>query len=237
MNVLTDCHCHVTGAAKRHFICEPSSASLGERDVVFYGYHPWQASEIALDESMADLRRRIAANRHAGVGEIGLDRLRERNISPEMRNLFAAQLQIAAEFSRPVVLHGAKCWGEVYKVCREYKDKIPAFLFHGFSRSSGLIPDIVALGGYISIGPALLNDHAVNYRQMASLIPLDRTLVETDTTTSEKGLENMLDEIVDMLARLRNIKKEKLVIQLEENADCFISQIDHTMSEQKACLS
>lgn len=227
MNALTDCHCHIDGAAKRHFICEPASAAPGEYDVVFYGFHPWQTNEIDLESGMAELRRRIAANRDAGVGEIGLDRLRDKNISPKMRELFAAQLQIAAEFARPVVLHGAKCWGEVYKACLEYKDKIPAFLFHGFSRSGGLIPDIVALGGYISVGPALLNDHAVNYRRMVTSIPVERLLVESDATSLEKDSDTVLDKIADLLASLRNIEREKLGMMLEENAARFIQTISH----------
>ena len=89
--------------------------------------------------------------------------------------------------------------------CRPYKGRIPAFIFHGFSRSAGLLPEIFALGGYVSIGPALLNDHAVNYRVLAKELPLEWTLVETDMDYSlpENDPDGTLRQIVSTLAALR----------------------------------
>jgi Tat protein secretion system quality control protein TatD with DNase activity len=102
-----------------------------------------------------------------------------------------------------VVLHGAKCWGEVTAACRPYAGRIPAFLFHGFSRSGGLVPDIVSLNGYFSVGPALLNDHAVNYRQLVASLPEDRLLVETDADYTAAETVPEIGEIVAGLAQAR----------------------------------
>ena len=150
--------------------------------------------------SLTALKSRLAADPRAGVGEIGLDRLKERNISPAMREAFEAQLAIAAEFRRPVVLHGAKCWGEVAKAAQVHAGRIPAFLFHGFSRSGGLIPQIVAMNGFIAVGPALLNDHAVNYRELVKEIPSDRLLVESDATAENASETPSVAEIAAKLA-------------------------------------
>ena len=94
--------------------------------------------------------------------------------------MFLRQLEVAASRARPVALHGAKCWGEVVKACRPFAGKIPAFLFHGFSRSDGLLPEIFAMNGFVSVNASILNDHAVNYREMARGLPRDRVLVESD---------------------------------------------------------
>ena len=152
-----------------------------------------------------------------GVGEIGLDRLRSKTISEAMRGAFDAQLAVAAEFRRPVQLHGAKCWGEVVKACRPFAGRIPAFVFHGFSRSDGLLPDIVALGGFVSVGPAILNDHAVNYRAMVQKVPAERLLVESDAT--EAAAAPRVDEVATKLAEVRGIGLEELIARLERNAD------------------
>ena len=173
---MTDAHTHIVRGEARSFICAPFGSGPRSGDVVFYGTHPW----FLAGHRTAAVRAVLAADPHAGVGEIGLDRLRDRTISAEMRGVFAEQLELAAEFRRPVVLHGAKCWGEVVKACKPHAGKIPAFLFHGFSRSGGLLPDICALNGFVSVGPAVLNDHAVNYRELVKEIPLERLLVETD---------------------------------------------------------
>ena len=216
---MTDAHCHAADGESRCFLCSPFALSPPEGSVVFYGIHPWYLD--GFDESW--LKQRLEADPKAGVGEIGLDRLREREISPRMREVFAKQLEIAAEFARPVVLHGAKCWGEVVKACRPFAGRIPSFLFHGFSRSDGLLPDIISMNGFISAGPAVLNDHAVNYRKLVQKIPLDRLLVESDRTEENAAEVRPIGEIAAKLAELRGLPLSELAAVLESNAERFLA--------------
>ena len=216
---MTDAHCHVARAATRHFLCDPLDGAIGERDVRFVGAPPWFLDGF----DAAAMRARLAGDATLGVGEIGLDRLREREIPQRMRDAFDVQLVIAAEFRRPVVLHGAKCWGEVVKAAARVRAGVPAFLFHGFSRSEGLLPDIVGLNGYISVGPAILNDHAVNYRALARKIPSDRLLVESDATTASAADAPAVEDTLAKLAEIRGVPAECLAARLEANADAFAS--------------
>ena len=236
---MTDAHCHVTGgdSSVREF--------LVGRD--FEGVHPWeclmQPTAVECSRVLSGLRERLAANPRLGVGEIGLDRLKERNVSPRMREIFEEQLKLALEFGRPVVLHGAKCWGQVVETVRRLRSEvrgaitqseqsnnrtIVSFLFHGFSRSDGLVPDIVALGGYVSVGPAVLNDHAVNYRALVKKIPLDRLLVETDRTEENAPTCPSVGAVAAKVAELRGMSPEDLEKTVDENADRFICYNTHT---------
>lgn len=152
--------------------------------------------------------------------------MRTKSVPDAQRAAFAAQLAIAAEFGRPAVLHGAKCWGEVVKACVPYRGRIPAFLFHGFSRSGGLLPDIVALNGFVSVGPALCNDHAVNYRQLVKEIPLDRLLVETDADVSASPAPDApaapgARDVLLKLAELRGLAADALEAAVDANAARF----------------
>ena len=222
---MTDAHCHVARGASRHFLCDPLDGVMGERDVRFAGAHPWFLDGF----DAADLRARLASDRHLGVGEIGLDRLREREIPQQMRDAFDAQLALAAEFRRPVVLHGAKCWGEVVKAivkagaAAHGDEGVPAFLFHGFSRSDGLLPEIFGINGYVSVGPSILNDHAVNYRALAKRIPSDRLLVESDATAESAAEAPEVEEVLAKLAELRGVPVDVLAAQVEANGDAFVS--------------
>ena len=227
---MTDAHCHLVRGESRHLICEPRTGEVGADDIVFYGTHPWYLDGY----NEAALRARLEANPSAGVGEIGLDRLKDRNISPRMREIFESQLKLAAEFQRPVVLHGAKCWGEVvHAVQRIIKQsnnqtnqtisRPPACLFHGFSRSGGLLPDIVALNGFISVGPAVLNDHAVNYRKLVQEIPLERLLVESDATAETTAEIPSVKDIAAKLAELRGFSPSALEEILEKNLENFLA--------------
>ncbi len=222
---MTDAHCHVSCG-------DPSVRELlVGRD--FFGVHPWETlgsetggrsetggkivSQVPLLPMLSSLRSVLLANPHAGVGEIGLDRLKCRDIPPLMREIFEAQLALAFELGRPVVLHGAKCWGQVVKAIRHPH----SFLFHGFSRSDGLIPDIVKLGGFISVGPAVLNDHAVNYRELVKKIPLDRLLVETDRTEGTGETGAAIGDVLAKTAELRGISAAELERITDENAERF----------------
>lgn len=219
----TDAHCHLPSGPGRHFVCSPfgsadACSALPPGSMVFYGAHPWHLDGFDPD----GLRARLAADPSAGVGETGLDRLRDRTVSARMREVFEAQLAVAAEFRRCVVLHGAKCWGEVVRACRPYAGRIPAFLFHGFSRSDGLLPDIAAMNGFVSVGPAVLNDHAVNYRGLVRKIPGDMLLVETDRTRENAAKTPPVEAVAAKVAELRGVSADAAETLLEANAGRFI---------------
>ena len=212
---MTDAHCHLVRGESRHLICEPRTGEVGADDIVFYGTHPWYLDGY----NEAALRARLEANPSAGVGEI-------KTVSPRMREIFETQVRLAVEFGRPVVLHGAKCWGDVVKTLQRLDPgrKIPACLFHGFSRSGGLLPDIVKLNGFISIGPALLNDHAVNYRKLVQEIPLERLLVESDATAETTAEIPSVKDIAAKLAELRGFSSDALEEILEKNLENFLGR-------------
>ena len=211
---MTDAHFHRAGS---------TIASLNGKEYIFCGIHPWLAASVDLTAELARFRTMLGTDPSLGVGEIGLDRLKDKNISPVQRDVFAAQLELAAEMGRPVVLHGAKCWGEVVKAIRPYAGRIPAFLFHGFSRSDGLLPDIVKVNGFIGVGKALLNDHAVNYRELAKKIPLDRLLIETDgEDLPDNERTALLAEILSKTAELTSVTES----QIDSNMSVFTSSLE-----------
>ena len=211
---MTDVHCHVSlpGRVRQLVVGED-----------FLGIHPWETLEMGSvpNDVLAEISERLAAQEKLGVGEIGLDRLKNRDIPPVMRETFIAQLELAARFRRPVVLHGAKCWGQVTAECKRFAGSIPTFLFHGFSRSDGLLPDIAALNGFVSVGPAVLNDHAVNYRKLVVKIPAERLLVETDCTDENATECPAVEEVVRKLAELRGMTCEELEALTDSNAERF----------------
>jgi len=214
---VTDAHCHVSAG-------DPTIRELLiGRD--FVGIHPWEtlAPDFDLEARLAEVERRLRSTEDVGVGETGLDRLKVRDISDTMREAFIRQLELAVELQRPVVLHGAKCWGQVVMEVRSKKEEVRSgFLFHGFSRSDGLIPDIVRLGGYISVGPAILNDHAVNYRDMVKKIPRDRLLIETDRDDAAKATPT-IQEVAAGLAKVLGMSVAELESVTDENVERFIN--------------
>ena len=209
---MTDAHFHRSGA---------TFASVGGREFRFCGMHPWDAESADIPAALEEFRSMLEADPSMGVGEIGLDRLKARTVTPKQREAFAAQLALAAEMGRPVVLHGAKCWGQVVAECRRHVGVIPAFLFHGFSRSGGLLGDMAALNGFVSVGPAVLNDHAVNYRELVKKIPAEMLLLETDRTVENEAECPAIEEIARKVAEMRGLSFEELEALIERNAERF----------------
>ena len=222
---MTDTHCHVIRGEGRVFLASPFDSAPREGDVAFFGFHPWDfagGGELGA-EALARLRSKLAENPKAGVGEIGLDRLKTKTVPDGMRRAFIEQLALAAEFGRPAVLHGAKCWGETLRECLPYAGRIPAFLFHGFSRSGGLLKDIAKLNGFISVGPAIMNSHAVNYRELVKAIPEDMILVESDATAETQADTPPIEDIARATAAARGVPMEEFAETLERNAARFIN--------------
>ena len=77
------------------------------------------------------------------------------------------------------------------------------------------------MNGFVSVGPAILNDHAVNYRNLAAELPDDRILVETDMQADDaSGPDRLktLSSIYGKLAALRNVAQDALEELVAANA-------------------
>ena len=210
---MTDAHYHRSGDA---------FASLNGMEFRFCGIHPWDAERADLPADLERFRSMLGSDPSLGVGEVGLDRLKVKTVTDRQREVFSAQLELAAETGRPVVLHGAKCWGEVVKMIKPYSGRVPAFLFHGFSRSDGLLPDIAAVNGFVGVGKAVLNDHAVNYRELVRRLPKDRILVETDCDDVMDGERTeMLKAVFAKTMEIASVTES----QIAGNAESFLSSL------------
>src|SRR5262249_25521050 len=69
--------------------------------VVALGVHPHEAA----DGDVASLREALAHPKAVAVGETGLDYFRDYAPRDAQRSLFAAQLELADELGKPVVIH------------------------------------------------------------------------------------------------------------------------------------
>ena len=112
---MTDAHCHLVRGETRHFVC--GDGAIGPVDVRFCGLHPWEFLHARELPDFGAIERRLADDSHLGVGEIGLDRLKVRDIPQMMSDAFEAQL---AATSRAAWCQMLGASGEGLRaVCRE----------------------------------------------------------------------------------------------------------------------
>jgi TatD DNase family protein len=145
-----------------------------------FGVHPWFVADLPPDWC-GRLEQVLTAHPAAPVGEIGLDGLRPEIPRDRQRQVLDAQLELAARLGRPVVLHGARAWGELLAALKPFASRLPGFVVHGFSSSADLLREVVALGGAVSFAGSVCQPQAARVRAAAAAAPADRLLVETDT--------------------------------------------------------
>lgn len=147
-------------------------AGRNDRVVPCFGLHPWNAPEPGWLHRLEEFIRRVPSC----VGEIGLDGARG---TPGQEEDFSAQLELAARFERPAVIHCVKSWGRLPELLKGAR--LRAFMLHGYSGAPELVKDLAALGGYFSFGGEIADPAREKLRAALAAVPADRLLFETES--------------------------------------------------------
>jgi TatD DNase family protein len=146
------------------------------------GVHPHDASKV--DASvLADMKPRLSHPKCVAIGEIGLDYYYEHSDRKKQQAECAAQLALAAEVRKPVVIHSRDGEEDLLPLLRDYvtKQKGPSLgVIHCFSGTDGFAKACIDLGFFISFSGILTFKNSEALREMAKTLPLNRLLVETD---------------------------------------------------------
>lgn len=135
------------------------------------GVHPWDCGSA--DRETLDRLSLIGA---AGIGEIGLDRVRGR--LDEQYPWFEAQLSVAARRGLPVALHVVRASEEAIAAVRASKVEPSRVMVHGFAGGVGLLRRYLDEGFVVSAGWRSLA--SAKSREALAAVPSGRLLVETD---------------------------------------------------------
>lgn len=145
------------------------------------GMHPYHADRVDA-EALAALRGLAAHERVVAIGEIGLDYYRYAETSrEEQQRAFEAQLELAAALGLPVVVHNRDADGDTAAILANAGRRLPGVVMHCFGSGAAFACTCLELGHYISFAGNVTFPKAENLREAASLVPLDRLLVETDS--------------------------------------------------------
>ena len=147
------------------------------------GVHPHDASKV--DASvLADMRPRLAHPKCVAIGEIGLDYYYEHSDRKKQQQECSAQLDLAAEARKPVVIHSRDGEDDLLPLLRDYaaKQKGPSLgVIHCFSGTEEFARACIDLGFFISFSGILTFKNSEALRETAKRLPLERLLVETDS--------------------------------------------------------
>jgi len=186
------------------------------------GIHPHEAgAEHDLDE----LRALHAHPKVVAVGEIGLDHYRDYAPHDAQQRLFAAQLDLARELGKPVVIHTRAADEPTLAELERFDGTV---VLHCFS-SPQLLPAALERRWYVSFAGNVTYKNAPELRLAASQVPADRILAETDcpylAPQPVRGKANEPAYVVhtlETLAQVRGEEAAELAARIDENANaCF----------------
>jgi TatD DNase family protein len=148
------------------------------------GVHPHQAHQFGdAPQRAADVvRAQFAATPFArAIGEIGLDYHYDYSPRDVQHGVFRAQLALARELDRPVVIHTREAETDTIDLLKEAGGGAVRGVLHCFTGTAALARAALDLGFYISVAGILTFPKAGELRDAVREVPLDRLLVETDS--------------------------------------------------------
>ena len=145
------------------------------------GIHPHEA------DAHADLGRAalLEATRHPkviAIGETGLDYYYDKSDRETQKMLFLMHIDVARETGLPLIIHTRDAEDDTYAILAEEMEKgaFPA-LIHCFTASRDFAEKVLMLGLTISLSGIVTFKNAKDLQDVATIIPEDRLLVETDS--------------------------------------------------------
>jgi TatD DNase family protein len=250
--MLVDTHCHLDAgefAADRAQMLQASRAAgvaafvvpaigvdhfdgvhrlVAEHDDIWFalGIHPLLVEQSA-DQDLPRLRQAIEAARghprFVGLGEIGLDFFVPGLDLERQRHFFVEQMRLAREFELPVILHVRRSVDAVAKEVRRFRPV--SGIAHAFNGSEQQAAQLIELGLALGFGGAMTFPRALNIRRLATSLPLEALVLETDSPDispawrhSERNTPAELPGIAQVLADLRGLSREQVVAATAANA-------------------
>jgi len=232
-----------------------TAVALAERQPGVFataGVHPNSAEE-AKEQDLRELRELAWHRKVVAVGEAGLDyyrlpfreekediiqsafgsastgwietKIKEESIKATQAAVFRAQLDIAAELGKPIIIHQRDSWQDTLAILKEYS--VPA-VFHCFTGTPEQALEALAAGYLISFTGIVTFKNAKTVHEAARVVPLDRLMVETDAPylapvpyRGQRCEPAFVRETAEALAKLTGTTFEELVNVTTENAEAF----------------
>jgi TatD DNase family protein len=186
------------------------------------GCHPNEARGFD-DAEEAELRALMAHERCVAIGETGLDFYRDLAPREDQKRAFAAQIGLARETGKPLVIHSRAAEKETLAQLRSEAEGC-SVVIHCFSMPDRL-KECLERGYAISFAGNVTYKNAADLAKAARSVPEDRLLVETDApylspqaVRGERNQPAFVAHTVAFLAELRGVSVGELGATVERNA-------------------
>ncbi|MDH5485158.1 MAG: TatD family hydrolase [Gammaproteobacteria bacterium] len=202
---------------RQHDICQQYTGLYAA-----FGLHPYFLEQHQ-QQHIDALKQWIEQHDTIGIGECGLDFFLPELDKDTQQFYFYAQLELALEKQLPVVIHARKATEQVIQAIKQR----PGLrgMIHSYSGSYEQATQLIDLGFFISLGASITYDNATRIQKIASQLPLEHLLVETDAPDQAGGVHRgkrnepgFIVEVVEGLACIKGLSRENIIQQTSLNA-------------------
>ncbi|ELR97860.1 TatD family hydrolase [Gloeocapsa sp. PCC 73106] len=183
--------------------------------------HKWENTTAREIRNLAKSDQRVVA-----IGETGLDYYKANN-KEQQREVFLAQLSIAQDLNKPVIIHCRDAALELYSILKEFSTATsqPRGVMHCWGGTPEETQWFLDLGFYISFSGVVTFKNAKQIQESAKMVPGERLLIETDcpflAPVPQRGKRNEPANVLyvaEFIAKLREVDVEILATQTTANA-------------------
>lgn len=193
------------------------------------GIHPNATANF----QATDIQQLVAYLTHpkiVAIGEIGLDYHWDDSPKHKQFEALEAQLQLATEHHLPVIIHNREASEDTIQILEAWAKDLdkshPVGVMHSFSGDEAIAERALAAGFYLGFtGPITFKKKSELFQRIATTIPLERLLVETDgpylTPHPHRGQRNepaYIPLIIEKIAALRGVPMEVIAAASTANA-------------------
>jgi TatD DNase family protein len=201
------------------------------------GIHPLFVAQ-STDEDLVTLRKTVALAmddpKFVAIGEIGLDffveELKDGPLRDKQEHFYLEQLRIAKEFDLPVLLHVRRSQDVILKYLRRVR--VRGGIAHAFNGSFQQAQTFMELNFKFGFGGAMTFPRALQIRRLATELPLESIVLETDAPDIAPewldGATNTPDQIPrigEVLAELRGIRLRDVATATTVNARTILPRL------------
>ena len=191
------------------------------------GVHPHQAGQFASDPTEAGRQARAAIDAQPlsrAVGEIGLDYHYDFSPRDVQQQVFREQIRLAGTLRLPIVIHTREAEEDTFRLLDEENGRDIGGVFHCFTGDREMAKRCLDMGFYLSLAGIVTFPRALELKEVAKMVPLDRLLIETDSPflapVPHRGKRNEpahVARVAEVIADLRGTTAEGIADATHQN--------------------
>ncbi|WP_136255406.1 TatD family hydrolase [Onishia niordana] len=190
--------------------------------VISAGVHPLHS--VAEEPTVAAIKDCAERYEAVAIGETGLDYHYDGVAQEVQYERFRRHLIAANELELPVIIHTREAREDTLALIREHTDPAIGGVLHCFTEDLDMAREAVRHGFFISLSGIVTFRNAKAIRELASQVPLDRLLIETDSPylapVPHRGKPNepqWVVEVAECIAKERGISVDEVAMQTTAN--------------------